>query len=101
MTGSGSRDGEIVVKLVRNDKLLHTMVGADECVMLDTEAAKYFGLNAVGAYVWELLAQPRTEAEVCAAVGAEFDVDRAVCEADLQEFLRSLIANGIVLETPA
>jgi hypothetical protein len=89
------------VKLVRNDKLFYAPVGADESVMLDSEAGQYFGLNAVGTYIWEQLEQPRTVPELREAVCGEFDVDLATCEADLSEFLRSLIANGMVQEIQA
>lgn len=89
------------VKLLRNDKLFYAPVGTDESVMLDSEAGQYFGLNAVGTYIWELLEQPRSVPELREAVCAEFDVDGATCEADISEFLHSLIANGIVQENQA
>ena len=69
--------------------------------MLDTEAGQYFGLNAVGAYIWELLEQPRSGQELRTAVCTEFDVDGATCDPDISRFLRSLIDNGIIQETQA
>ncbi|MDE3197312.1 MAG: PqqD family protein, partial [Acidobacteriota bacterium] len=41
--------------LCRNDKILHAPVGAEETVMLSVEAGEYYGLNAVGRRIWELL----------------------------------------------
>ena len=89
------------VRLVRNDALFHAQIGADTTVMLDTEAGQYFGLNAVGTYIWEMLERPRSVPELCAAVCAEFDVDAATCDADVPAFLRRLIDNGILRETDA
>ena len=66
--------------------------------MLDTEAGRYFALNDVGTYLWELLEQPRSMPELRMAVCAEFDVDAAACEADVSAFLRSLMDSGLVDE---
>ncbi|HVX56205.1 MAG TPA: PqqD family protein [Pseudolabrys sp.] len=89
------------VKLIRNERLFHAPVGTDESVMLDSEGGRYFGLNAVGTYIWGLLEQPHSASELQAAVCAEFEVDPATCETDLSAFLDSMIANGIVHEAQA
>jgi hypothetical protein len=60
---------------------------------------RYFGLNAVGMRVWELLGErPRTVAELSAAICEEFDVEPAACQADVTTFVQSLIDNGVVHE---
>lgn len=72
----------------------------DEVVILNFRDEVYYGLDAVGAFVWQLLAQPRTVAELCEAVTAEFDVDAATCAADLAALLRQLEARALVTLTP-
>lgn len=61
-----------------------------EAVLLDLASGTYFGLNEVGTRVWELLEQPRTPAELRAALLAEFDVSEDVLARDLEELLGTL-----------
>jgi hypothetical protein len=68
----------------------------DEIVMLSPEQGAYFGLNAVGSRVWELIAAPRPVAEVCATLTAEYEVDDDTCAADVRDFLQELAAAGLV-----
>jgi hypothetical protein len=86
--------------LHRDPTILHAPVGTEETVMLSVEAGKYYGLNAVGSYVWERLQTPATLAELRAAVCAAFDVDARTCEADLLAFAGDLLAAGIVHAIP-
>jgi hypothetical protein len=88
-------------RLVRNDDILYAPVGAEEAVMMSIEAGRYFGLNAVGARIWELLETPRTIAELCERIAEEFEVDVDSCGPDVVKFTDSLIDNGIVSEAKA
>ena len=47
-------------------------------------------LNEVGAFLWEKLTQPMTEAALLDCLLDEFDVDRETALADMHEFLDSL-----------
>ena len=51
--------------------------------MLDLAQGAYFGLDPVGARMWQLLAAGRTLAEVCDAVAEEYDAPRDAIERDL------------------
>jgi len=88
-------------KLVRNTDMLYAPVGTEEGVMMSVEAGRYYGLNAVGSRIWELLETPMTVAELCARISEEFEVDAQGCETDVLKFTGSLIDNGIVHEIPA
>jgi hypothetical protein len=68
----------------------------DEMVILSQSSGVYFGLNAVGSVVWRLIAQPRTVTAICDAITAEFDVDRATCEADVLALLERLSEQGLI-----
>ena len=46
-----------------------------------------YTLNGVGAFIWEHLDQPRTQAELLAALLEEFAADPDVIAADLERFL--------------
>jgi hypothetical protein len=82
--------------LSRNSDILHAPVGSEDAVMMSVEVGKYYGVNAVGARIWELLETPKTIAQLCAQICEEFDVDAQTCEAAVLKFTDDLIANGIV-----
>ena len=63
-----------------------------EAAILHLASGIYFGLDAVGASVWQLIQQPKTVGEIQAALLQEYDVEAARCEADLQALLRDLAA---------
>jgi hypothetical protein len=68
----------------------------DEVAILDLNKSVYFGLDTVGAYVWEALQEPRCVADLCAAVSDHFDVTPAECREDIVRFLESLREAGLV-----
>ena len=68
----------------------------DETVLLHLKSGTYFGLDAMGTRIWELLKEGMIPAEICARLEEEFDVERAVIEADTRNFLGDLKANDII-----
>lgn len=54
------------------------------------DANGLFVLNELGAFIWELLPNVDTEAQICAAVLAEYDVSEEVAARDVSEFLEQL-----------
>ena len=66
-----------------------------EIVILDVERGAYYGLEEVGARVWELLQTPRRVFEVRDILVAEFDVSAEKCEQDLTSFLGELLDAGL------
>ena len=67
-----------------------------EVAILDMRSQTYFGLNPVGAYVWDLLTQPRSSAELLEALGRRYEASTEQLEADLQKLLRELQDRGLV-----
>jgi len=82
--------------VVRNPKLIAADMDG-ELVMMSIESGEYFGLGGVGTRVWELIATPRTIAQLAQAICAEYEVDAATCEADISRFLADLLANGLAV----
>ena len=72
---------------------------SDGAVLFATESEVYFGLNATGACVWELLPPARnTVEEVCAELQKRFpEVPSEVIRADLEELLDQLVSNGLAV----
>lgn len=74
----------------------------DGAVLLDTRSEVYFGLNAVGARVWQLLPAARTPEELGAAVAAEYpDADPRRVRADVATLVEALVAEGLLRAAPA
>jgi hypothetical protein len=67
-----------------------------EAVILGLDDGIYYGLDGVGALVWELLREPRGVAELRDAVTAAYEVDAATAERDLLGLLRELAERGLV-----
>lgn len=68
----------------------------DEAVILGGDAGQYFGLNQVGARIWELVQQPVRVAAICATVCDEYEVTAEQCERDVLELLNELHAKGLL-----
>jgi hypothetical protein len=68
----------------------------DEMVLLGMEDGIYYGLNPVGAFVWEQITEPKTIDQVRDAILDEYDVGKEECERDLFELLREMTAKGLV-----
>jgi hypothetical protein len=68
----------------------------EETVMLDLANGAYFGLNPVGARVWQLLGEDRTLAEICDIMTDEYDVSREDVECDILGLAEELIAGGLI-----
>jgi hypothetical protein len=69
----------------------------NESVILGMKNSVYYGLNAVGASVWQLLLQKqRSVAELRDAVIEEYDVDKDRCEQDLVGLLEKMRAQGLI-----
>jgi hypothetical protein len=67
-----------------------------EAAILDLEAGVYYGLDEVGARIWELIQEPRSAREVRDALLAEYDVEPERCERDVLALLQELADAGLV-----
>ena len=81
--------------LVRIDGVLDSSVD-DERVVLDTDSEIYYGLNEVGAHLWEQLEKPRSVDELVTSTAEEFDVATSECREDVRSFLADLLDVGLV-----
>ncbi|MGB3787636.1 MAG: PqqD family peptide modification chaperone [Phormidesmis sp.] len=69
---------------------------AGEAVILNLSSGVYYGLNAVGARVWEIIQQPKRFGEVLEILLEEYDVQPEACGEDLEKILRELMATDLV-----
>ena len=68
----------------------------DEAIVLSLDEGMYYGMDAVGSRIWELLQEPRTVVQIRDTITHEYDVDEATCERDLLAFLRDLETKGLL-----
>lgn len=69
---------------------------AVEAAVLHLKNGMYYGLDSVGARIWELIQQPRSLGEVRDTLIAEYEVDADRCERDLVELCEKLLAEGLI-----
>ena len=68
----------------------------EESVILNLKSCAYYGMNPVGAFVWKLLQEPRSVAELRGAVLGEYEVEAERCERDLIELLEQMLSEGLI-----
>lgn len=66
-----------------------------EVAILDLKAGMYYGLDSVGARVWDLIQEPRTVKEIRDTLTSEYEVDPYRCERDLITLLQKLVDEGL------
>ena len=76
-------------------QVMARLVG-DETVILDLASGTYYGLDPVGARIWQLMAEGKTLASVCEILLDEFDVTREPLERDVLHLTQELSAKGLV-----
>ncbi len=67
-----------------------------EAAILSLDQSAYFGLQGVGAQIWEALEQPRSVADICQSIMDEFDVSAGQCQEDVVHILEDLKNEGLV-----
>ena len=72
------------------------MVGS-EMVLLDYDRGIYYGLNPVGARVWQLLSDGEASDRIIELLAGEYDVAAETLEADVAALLRDLEAKELVI----
>lgn len=72
-----------------------------ELVILDLASEKYFGLDAVGTRIWQLLNENQSLGEVKKVILSEYEVSQEQLEADIKQLLDSLQQAGLVKLEPA
>ncbi|MBK5105697.1 MAG: PqqD family protein [Burkholderiales bacterium] len=83
-------------KVTVPEQVLARQVG-DETVMLDLANGTYFGLDPVGARIWQLLREGRTLEEVCEAMAGEYEVTRDDIERDVMSLVEELANRGLIV----
>lgn len=71
-----------------------------ESVLLNLESERYFGLDAVGTRMWELVTAEPSVGNAFEKLLAEFDVEPEALRTHLTELLSGLVENGLLQVLP-
>ncbi len=82
-------------KVTIPEQVMARQVG-EETVILDLASGTYFGLDPVGAHIWQLMTEGKTLAEVCATMLAEYEVTREDIERDVLRLAEELRAKQLI-----
>lgn len=82
-------------RLVVPQHVMARVVG-DEYVILDLETGTYYGLDAVGARVWSLLAEGVALDAICDRLVEEYDVAREQARSDVASLIEALRERGLL-----
>ena len=68
----------------------------DETVILDLASGTYFGLDPIGARIWQLIGEGKSLGEICEALLAEYEVSREQLQGDLERLLQEMGGKGLI-----
>lgn len=67
-----------------------------EAAVLNLSTGIYYGLDKVGATIWQLIQTPASVAAIRDALVIRYQVDSATAQADLASFLDEMMNEGLV-----
>lgn len=82
-------------RIARNPDLVAAQMDGD-IVMLNVCKGHYYGINPMGAQLWQWLEQPRSLGELAVDMAREYEVDLPTAQADLQRFVARLLQEELV-----
>ena len=68
----------------------------DETVILDLGSGTYFGLDPIGARIWQLLGEGNSIADACRVLLEEYEVGREQLESDVLKLVGELLERGLL-----
>lgn len=80
----------------RPDRFSQSMI-EDEIVVMNLATGTFFSLSGTGRSIWELLDAHSDRAELLAALALAYGQDEAAITSELDEFVDSLSAAGLVV----
>ena len=72
----------------------------NEMVILDLAKEQYYGLDDVGARMWQLIVQHEDTDTILKELGSYYDADEAVLSNDLSDLITKLLSAGLLTVSP-
>jgi hypothetical protein len=86
---------DLTQRIIIPKEVMSRQVG-DELVILDLASGIYFGLDAIGTRIWQLLQEGKPLAQICDVMTGEYDVSTGQMQEDLLRLVAELHARGLV-----
>lgn len=67
-----------------------------EAVLLDLQTGAYFGLNKVGAHIWQMYGEGQSVQQAIESVCQRFEVEAARAEQDARALTEKLVERGLL-----
>jgi hypothetical protein len=67
-----------------------------ETVILDLESGTYFGLDPVGARIWQLIGAGHSVSSICEVMVEEYEVSREALEHDVLALAQELVTRKLI-----
>ena len=68
----------------------------EEVVMMNVDTGKYYGMDAIGSRIWELIDEKIQVKKLISTLMEEYDVSEEECRNDVLEFLNELYDQQLV-----
>lgn len=79
----------------RSEKFISSDLG-EAMILTNIDGEKFYGTNAVGLHIWELLKSPVSLNELVEALLQVFNVEKARCAAEVESFMNELAHAGAI-----
>lgn len=70
-----------------------------ETIVINLETGNYYSMNETGTIVWNFLQTPRSPKQIAGYFIPEYGISADAAEKAVSEFILSLMADGLVIET--
>lgn len=98
-SGSSTNAVDSVRMLQRRERVL-AVAQSDATVLMDITSGRYFTLNDVAGRIWELLAMPRSTADIVAELATEYDVMAERLIPDVLTLTERLVELSLLVREP-
>ncbi|MFO7535677.1 MAG: PqqD family protein [Kiritimatiellia bacterium] len=82
----------------KKDVVARSVAGANLLVPVHGCTRSVYTLNETGCQLWELIATPKTEKELCDALVEEYDVPHETARHDVRAFLDDMVRMSLAEE---
>ena len=82
--------------VARNEGLIEAKID-NEIVALDVATGTCYGLNRVGARIWDLIRTPTRVGDICEQLLAEYMVEPDICGREVLDLVEELRREGLIV----
>ena len=79
----------------RNNEVFASEID-EEIVMMNIQSGKYYGMDAIGSRIWELIDEKIRVKDIISTLLEEYDVTEEQCRKDVLDFLNELYDQQLV-----